>query len=153
MGCHARGNQTFTPRRLSQRSQVCLSRFSLSLSFLDLVVRGLDLLLKRVSEGAMEPILLVIRAETNVLALEILLLVGNQEPCDQAADGREGGTDKENTLDALLGVWEGILDGGEHLSSDGCASLSHSRCQAQEVSAERGGEGLSATEERRDLSS
>src|SRR3569833_2239022 len=76
--------------------------------------------------------LLEIRAEADVLPLEVLLLVRNQEPGDDAAESSIRRTDKKNALDTLVGIVERVLDRREDLRSDGCSGLADCRREPEE---------------------
>jgi hypothetical protein len=88
-----------------------------------------------------------IRPELHILALQVALLIRNQEPSDQAADESKCCTNHEHPLLALLGVREGILNRSEDLRADGCACFAHSRRKAKVVATQGGWEGLCGAEE------
>ncbi len=99
----------------------------------------------------MESILLEIGAEANVLALELLVLVRDQEPRDNTANSSECSSNEEYALDTLLGIRERVLDRGEDLRADGGSGLAESGGKTKEVATNRCGEGLGAADESSDL--
>lgn len=116
-----------------------------------LEARSPNLISQSIAERTSVAVLLYICAEARVLALQLPLPIGNQEPSNQSTHQREGGSDTEDGLDALLGVIKGFLNGSEHLDAYGSPSLPGSGSEPEEVAAKRGGKGLGATEECSDL--
>ena len=94
-----------------------------------------------------EPLLLEIILEPDILALQIPLFIRDQEPCNQATNQSKGRADEKHALLALLRIRERILDGREDLRPDRGTRLSHGGCEAHVVASQRGGERLGGAEE------
>src|SRR5271155_3124075 len=86
-------------------------------------------------------------SETQVLGLQIPLLVRNQEPRDQPSRHSKPSSNQEYRLLALECVRERVLDRHKDLRPDRCAGFSNGGGEADVMASKRGREGFSSTEE------
>lgn len=103
------------------------------------------------TKNAMVSIFLQVAAEFGILALQLALHVGDEEPGDEGASHGETSSDEEHALHALVLVFERVLNGCEDLGTNGGASLAHCGRKTEKVATHRGWEGFSTAEESRDL--
>src|SRR5271168_686028 len=86
-------------------------------------------------------------SETQVLGLQIPLLVRNQEPRDQPSHRSKPSSNQEHRLLALERVRERVLDRRKDLRPDRCAGFSNGGGEAEIMASKRGREGFRSTEE------
>src|ERR1700733_7299753 len=107
----------------------------------------LDLLRQALSiDACVKAIRLEELFEPQVLGLQILLLVRNQEPRDQASHHGEPSSNQEHRLLAFERVRERVLDGRKDLRSNRCAGLPNGGGKAEVMASKWGWEGLGSTE-------
>src|ERR1700722_18458550 len=108
----------------------------------------LDLLRQTLSvEARVMAIRLEEFSETQVLGLQIPLLVWNQEPRDQPSRHSKPSSNQEHRLLALERVRERVLDRRKDLRPDRCAGFSNGCGEAEVMASKWGREGLRSTEE------
>ena len=91
--------------------------------------------------------------EFDVLAFQLSISVGNENPGDHPSAQCKRGADKKHSLGTFLNIGERILNRREDLCPNRRTCLSHRRRKAQEVSSDRRWETLRAAEKGRNARS
>ena len=92
-------------------------------------------------------ILCKVHSELGVLTLQISVTIRDEHPRDDPAHGSESSANKEDSLSALLGVSEGVLNGCENLRADSGPGFPDRGGEAHEMPAKRCREGFRGAEE------